>query len=162
MSAIDFDMEIERLPNLRGDRVKITMSGKFLPYKYYGNEAGILDYGVVITQGAGAGTQASSARRRERVRGGSIGAVVGLAMKQVRRRRGVATGNQHAISSGGQLKAPADIATEANGQILVADMAGDKLIRIDPKTGDQSVVAQGGLLTGIRSVEVFGGEASIC
>jgi cyanate lyase len=46
MSAIDFDVEIERLPNPKGDRVKITMSGKFLPYKYYGNEQGILDYGV--------------------------------------------------------------------------------------------------------------------
>ena len=46
MSAIDFDMEIERLPNPKGDRVKITMSGKFLPYKYYGNEQGVLDYGV--------------------------------------------------------------------------------------------------------------------
>ena len=46
MSAIDFDMEIERLPNPKGDRVKITMSGKFLPYKYYGNEQGILEYGV--------------------------------------------------------------------------------------------------------------------
>ena len=37
MSAIDFDMVMERLPNPKGDRVKITMSGKFLPYKYYGN-----------------------------------------------------------------------------------------------------------------------------
>ena len=46
MSAIDFDMEIERLPNPKGDRVKITMSGKFLPYKYYGNEQGIQEYGV--------------------------------------------------------------------------------------------------------------------
>ena len=46
MSAIDFDVEIERLPNPKGDRVKITMSGKFLPYKYYGNEPGTLDYGV--------------------------------------------------------------------------------------------------------------------
>ncbi len=45
MSAIDFDFEIERLPNPRGDRVKITMSGKFLPYKYYGNEQGIPEYG---------------------------------------------------------------------------------------------------------------------
>ena len=49
MSAIDFDMEIERLPNPKGDRVKIVMSGKFLPYKYYGNEQGILDYGVKET-----------------------------------------------------------------------------------------------------------------
>ena len=35
MSAIDFDMAIERLPDPKGDRVKITMSGKFLPYKEY-------------------------------------------------------------------------------------------------------------------------------
>ena len=46
MSAIDFDMQIERLPNPKGDRVKISMSGKFLPYKYYGNEADIPDYGL--------------------------------------------------------------------------------------------------------------------
>ena len=46
MSAIDFDMEIERLPNPKGDRVKITMSGKFLPYKYYGNEQGVQEYGI--------------------------------------------------------------------------------------------------------------------
>ena len=32
MSAIDFNMSIEREPNPKGDRVKITMSGKFLPY----------------------------------------------------------------------------------------------------------------------------------
>jgi cyanate lyase len=36
MSAIDFDMTIERQPDPRGDRVRIAMSGKFLPYKYYG------------------------------------------------------------------------------------------------------------------------------
>ena len=35
MSAIDFDMQLERLPDPKGDRVKITMSGKFLPYKCY-------------------------------------------------------------------------------------------------------------------------------
>jgi cyanate lyase len=35
MSAIDFDMQMEREPNPKGDRVKITMSGKFLPYKRY-------------------------------------------------------------------------------------------------------------------------------
>jgi hypothetical protein len=46
MSAIDFDMQIERLPNPKGDGVKITMSGKFLPYKYYGSEPGIQEYGT--------------------------------------------------------------------------------------------------------------------
>jgi len=45
MSAIDFNMEIEREPNAKGDRVRIGMSGKFLPFKYYGNEQGIPDYG---------------------------------------------------------------------------------------------------------------------
>src|ERR1700732_375555 len=35
MSAIDFEMQIERQPDPKGDRVKITMSGKFLPYKEY-------------------------------------------------------------------------------------------------------------------------------
>ena len=46
MSAIDFDMEVERQPDPKGDRVRITMSGKFLPYKYYGNEQGIQGYGT--------------------------------------------------------------------------------------------------------------------
>jgi cyanate lyase len=35
MSAIDFDMQMERERNPKGDRVKISMSGKFLPYKRY-------------------------------------------------------------------------------------------------------------------------------
>jgi len=33
MSAIDFTMEVEKVPDPKGDRVKITMNGKFLPYK---------------------------------------------------------------------------------------------------------------------------------
>jgi cyanate lyase len=45
MSAIDFDMALERLPNPKGDRVKITMSGKFLPYKYYGASGNVPEYG---------------------------------------------------------------------------------------------------------------------
>lgn len=32
MSAIDFSMAIEREPNPKGDRVRITMSGKYLEY----------------------------------------------------------------------------------------------------------------------------------
>jgi len=35
MSAIDFDMKIERQPDSKGDRVKVSMTGKFLPYKRY-------------------------------------------------------------------------------------------------------------------------------
>jgi cyanate lyase len=33
MSAIDFTLEIDREEDPKGDRVKVTMSGKFLPYK---------------------------------------------------------------------------------------------------------------------------------
>jgi cyanate lyase len=33
MSAIDFSMNIERQADPKGDRVVITMNGKFLPYK---------------------------------------------------------------------------------------------------------------------------------
>ena len=33
MSAIDFSMHIDKEENPAGDRVKVTMSGKFLPYK---------------------------------------------------------------------------------------------------------------------------------
>jgi cyanate lyase len=35
MSAIDFNMTIAREPNPKGDRVRIEMSGKFLPYGRY-------------------------------------------------------------------------------------------------------------------------------
>jgi cyanate lyase len=49
MSAIDFDMKIERLHHPKGDRVGISMSGKFLPYKYYENEQGIPDLGLKET-----------------------------------------------------------------------------------------------------------------
>ncbi len=35
MSAIDFSMDIQREADPKGDRVKIVLSGKFLPYKSY-------------------------------------------------------------------------------------------------------------------------------
>jgi cyanate lyase len=35
MSAIDFSMDLQREPDPKGDRVRIVMSGKFLPYKTY-------------------------------------------------------------------------------------------------------------------------------
>jgi cyanate lyase len=45
MSAIDFDMKLERLPDPKGDRVKLEMSGKFLPYRYYGAQQGVPELG---------------------------------------------------------------------------------------------------------------------
>ncbi len=35
MSAIDFHMDLKRTADPKGDRVSITMSGKFLPYRSY-------------------------------------------------------------------------------------------------------------------------------
>ncbi len=35
MSAIDFSMDIDRQADPKGDRVKVVLSGKFLPYKTY-------------------------------------------------------------------------------------------------------------------------------
>jgi cyanate lyase len=35
MSAIDYEMDMTRLPNEKGDRVKIVLSGKYLSYKTY-------------------------------------------------------------------------------------------------------------------------------
>ncbi len=35
MSAIDFDLHVEKVSDPKGDRVKVTMSGKFLPYKQW-------------------------------------------------------------------------------------------------------------------------------
>jgi cyanate lyase len=46
MSAIDFDFKLARLAHPKGDRVQITMSGKFLPYKYYDNEEGTPENGL--------------------------------------------------------------------------------------------------------------------
>ncbi|QDZ39517.1 cyanase [Euhalothece natronophila Z-M001] len=33
MSAIDFSIEVDRVEDPKGDRVQVTMCGKFLPYK---------------------------------------------------------------------------------------------------------------------------------
>ena len=45
MSAIDFDFDFARMAHEKGDRVKLTMSGKFLPYRYYGAQQGIPEFG---------------------------------------------------------------------------------------------------------------------
>jgi cyanate lyase len=46
MSAIDFDMDITRKADPKGDRVQIGMTGKFLPYKYYGASGNDLALGL--------------------------------------------------------------------------------------------------------------------
>jgi cyanate lyase len=45
MSAIDFDMTIDRQADPKGDRVKLGMTGKFLPFKYYGAQGNEQAYG---------------------------------------------------------------------------------------------------------------------
>jgi cyanate lyase len=46
MSAIDFDLAMERQADPKGDRVRLSMSGKFLPYKYYGATGNAQAYGT--------------------------------------------------------------------------------------------------------------------
>ena len=48
MSAIDFDMDITRKAEPKGDRVAIGMTGKFLPFKYYGATGNSLAYGFRV------------------------------------------------------------------------------------------------------------------
>jgi cyanate lyase len=45
MSAIDLDLDLGHLAHAKGDRVRLTVTGKFLPYKYYGAEQGVPEYG---------------------------------------------------------------------------------------------------------------------
>jgi cyanate lyase len=45
MSAIDFDLDMSREAHEKGDRVRLTLSGKFLPYRYYGAQQGIPELG---------------------------------------------------------------------------------------------------------------------
>jgi cyanate lyase len=35
MSAIDFELGFERVPDPKGDRVRLTLNGKFLPYRVW-------------------------------------------------------------------------------------------------------------------------------
>ncbi|MEB3361869.1 MAG: cyanase [Synechococcaceae cyanobacterium] len=35
MSAIDFTLQVDKVEDPKGDRVKVTMNGKFLPYKVW-------------------------------------------------------------------------------------------------------------------------------
>jgi cyanate lyase len=35
MSAIDFELNVDRISDPKGDRVKVTLNGKFLPYRKY-------------------------------------------------------------------------------------------------------------------------------
>jgi cyanate lyase len=46
MSAIDFDMDITRKADPKGDRVALGMTGKFLPFKYCGATGNQLAYGL--------------------------------------------------------------------------------------------------------------------
>ena len=76
------------------------------------------------------------------------------------------TGEQTIIASGGLLARPTGMAMDDTGQILVVDkgpatndypiaMVYDgKIIRIDPATGAQTMVAEGGLLLNPRSIAV--------
>jgi cyanate lyase len=41
---------MERVVNPKGDRVEIGMTGKFLPYEYYGASGNVPEYGYEVEQ----------------------------------------------------------------------------------------------------------------
>jgi cyanate lyase len=43
MSAIDFTLDIEKVEDPKGDRVKVIMNGKFLPYKIMVSDLMVID-----------------------------------------------------------------------------------------------------------------------
>jgi streptogramin lyase len=51
------------------------------------------------------------------------------------------TGAQTQLASGGNLVTPFGIAVEADGHLVITDKGTDKLVRIDPATGVQTVVS---------------------
>jgi streptogramin lyase len=53
------------------------------------------------------------------------------------------TGQQTTVSSGGFLIAPTGIAIADDGTLFIADEGGNRIVRIDPLTGDQILVASG-------------------
>jgi cyanate lyase len=67
MSAIDFDLALERQPDPKGDRVRIAMSGKFLPYKYYGASGNAPGYGYREERSRSARSRVNRQSSRERV-----------------------------------------------------------------------------------------------
>jgi hypothetical protein len=61
------------------------------------------------------------------------------------------TGTEFPVSTGGYFSVPAYIAEGPDGQIYVADLQAlgtGAIIRVDPNTGHQTVVARGGILNG--------------
>ena len=67
MSAIDFDMDITRKADPKGDRVSLGMTGKFLPYKYYGATGNALAYGLKEEWGTLATSRARTLTQRSRL-----------------------------------------------------------------------------------------------
>lgn len=76
------------------------------------------------------------------------------------------TGAQSLVSTGGYFSGPLDLREAPNRDLYVADQTafgtaqymGGAIIRIDPGTGKQQVVARGGLLNGPDAIEVLHGH----
>lgn len=67
------------------------------------------------------------------------------------------SGVQTVVSSGGSLVNPNGVATDAAGDIIVADesaFGSGGIIRVDPSTGVQTTISSGGLFQGPAGVAV--------
>jgi hypothetical protein len=63
---------------------------------------------------------------------------------------------QTALSSVGFFNTPLGIAVESAGTLLVTDLTSNAIIRVDPTTGNQTVVSSGGLLNGPVGIVIRG------
>ena len=64
-------------------------------------------------------------------------------------------GNQSVVSTGGIFSGISGLALEPNGDIVVADASVDRITRVDPVTGAQTIVSSGGLLDAPVAVAVW-------
>jgi len=63
------------------------------------------------------------------------------------------------VSAGGRLRCPTGVATSRNGDLFVANMSfPSEIIRVDSRTGEQTVIARGGLLNRPQAVAVVGDD----
>lgn len=69
---------------------------------------------------------------------------------------GAPASNQTVISSFGNFINPRGVTIDAFGNIIVADATSDLLIRVDPRTGTQTIISSGGLIALGVAIEASG------
>jgi len=69
------------------------------------------------------------------------------------------TGEQSSVTKDGYFRGPADVCVAPDGSLVVTDPASDVLVRVDVRTGEQTLLAQGS--PGPRSPVVFAPKSNV-